>query len=145
MLDEYEVLNYVYKTAKMGKDSTDSLLTTLKNKDNKIVDVVMDVLNSYESFLKRANSLLKSLNEKGKGYNPFATMSADMGIKMKMFKDNSDAAVADMLINGLTMGEIEITKMFSSFEENIDKDVKVLIKDFKDFHTNAIAKLKKYL
>ena len=96
MLDEYEVLNYVYKTAKMGKDSTDSLLTTLKNKDNKIVDVVMDILNSYESFLKRANSLLKSLNEKGKGYNPFATISADMGIKMKMFKDNRDAAVADM-------------------------------------------------
>ena len=50
-----------------------------------------------------------------------------------------------MLINGLTMGEIEMTKMFSCFDENVDRDIKKLIRDFKDFQTNAIDKLKKYL
>ena len=47
--------------------------------------------------------------------------------------------------NGLTMGEIEMTKMISCFDENVDRDIKKLIRDFKDFQTNAIAKLKKYL
>lgn len=145
MLDEYEILNYVYKNAKMGSDSTNTLLKSLENKDNKIIEVVDDILDSYNSFLKKSENLLKQMNEKGKGYSPFTTVSADMGIKMQVLKDNSDSAIADMLINGLTMGEIEMTKMFSCFDENIDKDIKKLIRDFKDFQTNAIIKLKKYL
>ena len=85
------------------------------------------------------------MNEKGKGFSHFTNISADMGIKMQVLKDNSDSAIADMLINGLTMGEIEMTKMFSCFDENVDRDIKKLIRDFKDFQTNAIDKLKKYL
>lgn len=145
MLNEYEILNYVYKNAKMGSDSTNTLLKTLENKDNKIIEVVDDILDSYNSFLKKSENLLKQMNEKGKGYSPFTTVSADMGIKMQVLKDNSDSAIADMLINGLTMGEIEMTKMFPCFDEDIDKDIKKLIRDFKDFQTNAIVKLKKYL
>lgn len=145
MIDEYEILNYVYKNAKMGSDSANTLLKSLENKDNKITEAVNDILNSYNTFLKQSESLLKSMNEKGKGFSHFTNMSADMGIKMQVLKDNSDSAIADMLINGLTMGEIEMTKMFSCFDENVDRDIKKLIRDFKDFQTNAIAKLKKYL
>ncbi len=145
MIDEYDILNYVYKNAKMGSDSTNTLLKSLENKDNKITEVVNDILNSYNTFLKQSESLLKSMNEKGKGFSHFTNMSADMGIKMQVLKDNSDSAIADMLINGLTMGEIEMTKMFSCFDENVDRDIKKLIRDFKDFQTNAIDKLKKYL
>lgn len=145
MIDEYDILNYVYKNAKMGSDSTNTLLKSLENKDNKITEVVNDILNSYNMFLKQSESLLKSMNEKGKGFSHFTNISADMGIKMQVLKDNSDSAIADMLINGLTMGEIEMTKMFSCFDENVDRDIKKLIRDFKDFQTNAIAKLKKYL
>ena len=36
MLDEYEVLNYVYKNASMGATSTKTLLKSLEGKDNKI-------------------------------------------------------------------------------------------------------------
>ena len=34
MIDEYDILNYVYKNAKMGSDSTNTLLKSLENKDN---------------------------------------------------------------------------------------------------------------
>lgn len=80
MIDEYEILNYVYKNAKMGADSTNTLLKSLENKDNKITEVVNDILNSYNSFLKQSESLLKPMNEKGKGFSPFTNVSADMGI-----------------------------------------------------------------
>ena len=145
MLDEYEVLNYVYKNANMGKESTKTLLKSLEGKDNKIINAVIDILNSYEVFLKDAERILKLMNEKGKTYSSFATISVDMGIMMKVSKDNSDSAIADMLINGLTKGEIEITKMLNSLDENIDLEIKKLIEDFKDFQTNAISKLKPFL
>lgn len=144
-MEEYEILNYVYKNAKMGSDSTTTLLKTLENKDNKITDVVNDILNSYDSFLNRTNELLEELNKQGNGFNPIITLSADMGIKMQVTKDNSDAAIADMLINGLTKGEIEMTKKFTTFNDNISNEIKKIIRDFKDFHTNSIKKLKKYL
>lgn len=145
MLDEYEILNYVYKNASMGATSTKTLLKSLEGKDNKIVNAVIDILNSYEVFLKDAERILKLMNEKGKTYSPFTTISADMGIMMKVSKDNSDSAIADMLINGLTKGEIEITKMLNSLDDNIDSEIKKLIEGFKDFQTNAISKLKPYL
>ena len=97
MIDEYDILNYVYKNSKMGSDSTNTLLKSLENKDNKITEVVNDILNSYNTFLKQSESLLKSMNEKGKGFSHFTNISADMGIKMQVLKDNSDSAIADML------------------------------------------------
>ena len=145
MLDEYEVLNYVYKNANMGKESTKTLLKSLEGKDNKIINAVIDILNSYENFEKDAERILKLMNEKGKKYGPFATLSADMSAMMEVVKDNSDTAIADMLITGLTKGEIEMTKMFGTFDEDIDEDIKKIIRDFKDFQSNAIVKLKKYL
>lgn len=144
-MKEYEILNYVYKNAKMGSESTSYLLKELQNKDNKITEVVEDILNSYNDFLEQTNNLLEELNKKGKKLNPFVSISADMGIKMQVNKDNSDAAIADMLITGLTKGEIEMTKQFNVFNEEIDRNIKTLIRDFKDFHTNSIKKLKKYL
>lgn len=144
-MEEYEILNYVYKNAKMGSDSTTTLLKELENKDNKITDIVNDILNSYDEFLNRTNLLLKELNKQGKKYNPLITLSADMGIKMQVTKDNSDPSIADMLIKGLTKGEIEMTKKFTTFNDNINNEIKKLIRDFKDFHTNSIKKLKKYL
>lgn len=144
-MEEYEILNYVYKNAKMGSDSTTTLLKELENKDNKITDIVNDILNSYEEFLNRTNLLLEELNKQGKKYNPLITLSADMGIKMQVTKDNSDSSIADMLIKGLTKGEIEMTKKFTTFNDNINNEIKKLIRDFKDFHTNSIKKLKKYL
>lgn len=145
MLDEYEILNYVYKNAKMGADSTKTLLKSLEMKDNKITEVVSDILNSYESFERKATNLLKAMNEKGKGFSPFTTMQADMGVMMQVSMDNSDSAIADMLITGLTKGEIEMTKLFGTFDQKVDREIKTLIRDFKDFQTNAIIKLKKYL
>lgn len=144
-MEEFEILNYIYKNAKMGSTSTITLLKQLENKDNKITNVVEDILNSYNDFLEQTNKLLEELNKDGKNPNPFTTISADMGIKMQVNKDNSDSAIADMLITGLTKGEIEMTKQFSTFKEDIDKDIKKLIRDFKDFHTNSIQKLKKFL
>ena len=117
-------------------------ISDVKKEDSWVRDFRLD---SYEKFEKDAERILKLMNEKGKKYGPFATLSADMGVMMEVAKDNSDTAIADMLITGLTKGEIEMTKMFSSFDENIDSEIKELIKDFKDFQTNAISKLKPYL
>ena len=145
MESEYEVLDYIYKNATMGYESTMTLLKSLENKDNKIKEVVEDIINSYESFTKDSELLLAKINADGKKTNPLATLSVDMNIIMKTMKDNSDRAIAKMLIKGLTMGQNNMAKVFDNLDHNIDKKVLKLLNNFKDFQTNAIKKLEKYV
>ena len=145
MKTDYEIINYVYKNAKMGYESSLTLLKSIANKENKIKEAVQDILNSYEQFIKESELLLAKINKDGKGYNAMTTMSADMGIKRKVAKDNSDAAIAEMLIKGLTMGQNEMIELFSNIDKEVDHKIIDLINDFKDFQTNAIKKLEKYI
>lgn|SRR5574344_1490306 len=142
---DIELLNYIHENGVMGKDATTSLAEAIKDKDNKIKDVVADIIKSYEQFTKDSEKLLELNAKRIKKPSPIATVSADLSIKFKMLDDNSDAAIADMLIKGLTMGEIEMEKRISSLGESADEDIVNLAEDFKDFQSKAIVKLKKYL
>ena len=122
-----------------------TLLKSIEKKDNKIKEVVEDIINSYESFTKDSELLLAKINADGKKTNPLATLSVDMNIIMKTMKDNSDRAIAKMLIKGLTMGQNNMAKVFDNLDHNIDKKVLKLLNNFKDFQTNAIKKLEKYV
>lgn len=146
METEYEILDYIYKNAAMGYESTITLLKSLQDKENKIKEVVTDILNSYGEFTKESELLLCKINADGKKYNIMATMSANKNIKRKVSKDNSDAAVAEMLIKGLSMGQNNMSKAFENInKKDVDKKVLDLLDDFKEFQINAIQKLEKYV
>ena len=146
METEYEILDYIYKNASMGYESTMTLLKELQDKGNKITEVVTDIINSYSEFTRDSEYLLSKINADGKKLNIMATMSADMNIKRKISKDNSDSAVAKMLIKGLSMGQNNMAKAFDSInKKDVDKEVLTLLDNFKDFQINAMKKLEKYV
>ena len=145
MNENTEVLEYIYKNAKMGAESVTTLINTIHNKDNKLKAVVEEQLKKYEKFVKDSEKILKKQKADFKEYNPMAKMSSWMGIKMEMLKDNSDSRVASMLIQGLTMGVIEMEKKIQEYDKKVDKDVLKIAKDFKDFQQDSIEKLKVYL
>ena len=155
-METNELLNYVYENAKMGKESCDTLLKELDGKENKIIDAVEDILKDYEDFeikAKNIESAKENLRCANIGFNEdnamepnmFARISASMGIKMKTKSDNSDANIADMLIQGLTMGELEMSKKIENSKKSANKASLNLACDFKKFQKNAINKLKKFL
>ena len=146
METEYEILDYIYKNSKMGYQSTMTLLKELESKENKIKEAIQDIINSYEQFIKESELLLCKINADGKEINKMVTLSADMNIKRKVKKDNSDSAIAQMLIKGLTMGQNNMAKAFENItDKEVDKKVLELINDFKDFQVNAIKKLETYI
>ena len=142
-METNELLNYVYENAKMGKESCDTLLKELDGKENKIIDAVEDILKDYEDFEIKAKNMLNEDNAMEP--NMFARISASMGIKKKTKYDNSDANIADMLIKGLTMGELEMSKKIENSKKSANKASLNLACDFKKFQKNAINKLKKFL
>lgn len=145
MNENNELLVHIYKTSEMGVLSTEKLLNTLRNKENKIKNILGDELKEYESFYKKSSKLLKKQNIETKGNSIFIKISSDMGIKMETIKDNSDAAMASMLIEGFTMGITEMKIKIDRYKNICDKKIIKIAKELLQFQENEIDKLKAFM
>lgn len=145
MNENLELLEFIYKTSDMGASTTTDLLNTIKEKDNKIKKEAEDIIKTYEKYLKESEKLLKKSKTKGEDENMFTKAMSTMVIKKEIKNDNSDAHLADMLIQGLTMGNLEINKRIENYKNDADRNTISLAKNFvKDFEDH-IETLKEYL
>ena len=145
MKQNNELLEYIYKTANMGYESTTNLLRSLENKDNKLKKAIEDELKEYEKIVKETKKLLKNNKIDLPKTNIMTKISSYIGINMEVVKDNSDSAIASMLIEGLNMGKIEMEKKIENFEKTANKQIIKLAKDLYEFQNKSIEELKKYL
>ena len=74
-----------------------------------------------------------------------AKMSSSMMMKMDVMKDNSDANIAHILTQGLTMGVVDITSKIDRFKGDADKKIIDMAKDYLKFQKESIDFLKDYL
>lgn len=140
-----ELLLYIYQNVEMGVKSTTQLINLLNKSDNKIKTTVEKQLKGYEKILKKSSSLLKKNKISPQGTNIIAKLSSSIGISMEFMKDNSDAKIADMLIRGFTMGNIDIDKLIDKYKNKVDKDILTLAKELKKFGEENIEYLKSFL
>lgn len=145
MNENSEMLLYIYKNADMGVKSTTKLLKLLNNSDNKIKPIVEEELKEYESFLKKTKTLLKKNKVEPKGTSLLLDLTSSITMNMEFMKDNSDAKIADMLIRGFTMGNIEIDKKIDKYKNVADKSILKIAKELKKFGETNIELLKPYL
>jgi len=68
-----------------------------------------------------------------------------MGISKEVKDDNSDSAIADMVIQGISMGSIEMEKKIAAYKDQIDKEYLSIARDFLKFQQKTINDLKKFL
>ena len=145
MNENNELLMYIYQNADMGVKSTTKLIKLLNNSDNKIKKVVEGELKGYENFLKKSKALLKKNKVTPKGNSILADITSTVALDMEFMKDNSDAKIADILIRGFTMGNIDIDKKIEKYKDDADKDILKLAKELKRFGEINIELLQPYL
>lgn len=145
MNENNELLTYIYQVASMGVKSTTTLINAIKNTNNKIKKIVEDELKEYESFLKESKKLLKKNKIVPKDKCFMVEIMSKMGIKMEMLKDNSDPSIAEMLIQGFTMGVVEMEHKIDRYKENADRSIIKLAKHLLKFQQESIELLKPYL
>ena len=137
-----KLLEEIYKNASMGADSISNLIKELEEKDNKIKKDLEFIKKGYEEFMKKSCKLMKKNKTGPKDENLMIKAMSKMNIKKELKIDNSDAAIADMVIQGISLGNIEIEKGIKNSE---DKDEIKLAKEFIEFSEEKIEKLKNYL
>lgn len=145
MNETNELLEEVYKTAAMGRFSMMKLIEALKEKDNKIKGYLEELLEDYGNYEDQSKKLLLKENIEPMEENAISKLMASMGIQKEVKGDNSDAAMAEMLIQGISMGSIEMEKQIKNYKDRVDKDDMKLAKKFLKFQEKAIEELKKYL
>lgn len=145
MNENMELLNFVYENAEMGVHTLNILSDTLRKRDNKIKGLIEDELKEYNNFLKESEKLLKKNKIEPKKTNLMAKLSSKMGITMETMKDNSDPAIASMVIEGLTMGIVEMQTKIKNYKKLVDKKILKLSIKFLKFQEEEIEKLKIFM
>ena len=140
-----ELIINIYKDSEMGIFTVEQLSQVLNDKDNKIKPLVDDIYNQYKTFQDNAKQLVKEKGYQLEETGLFAKMGANMHIKKEVEKDNSDASIADMLIQGLSMGSIDMEKKLDTYKKEVSNEEYNLGKDFLKFQQKTIEDLKKFL
>jgi len=102
-------------------------------------------LHEYEKFLEICKKELLAHEIKPSSTSNMAKKGASMGIKKEVKYDNSDSSIAEVLIQGISMGSIDMEKKISAYKEEVDKEQLKFAKKFLEFQQDSITGLKKYL
>lgn len=145
MEEKFELLEQVHHDSSIAAYTIEKLLDKLKDKDNKIKAYAEEILKEYQQFEEEARVLLKAGNKEPSDPSLMSKMGSSMGISKEVNDDNSDSAMADMLIQGISMGSIEIEKKLKEYEKDIDKEHKKLARKYLKFQEKTIENLKEYL
>lgn len=145
MKENYELYEHIYQDAEMACYTIEILSKKLKDKDNKIKSILEDILKDYTYYKEKSKEFLEKNNKEVNEKDFKSKIMAKMGIKKEVKADNSDSAIAELLIQGISMGSIEIERKINSYDKEVNKDEIKFAEKFKEFQQKSISKLKKYL
>lgn len=136
------ILNEIHKGAKMGMDSIS--FVSEKVGDENFKDNLSFQYNQYGDVLDQVNDVYKKYGTIPKENNAMTQTMAWTGIQMNTIKDKSNSHIADMLIQGTTMGIIEGRKLLNQ-NPNADEEIKQILNGFVKMQENNVKKLKTFL
>ena len=135
-----ELLNEVYKNTIMGRDSIINLLD--KVSDNGLRSEMTDELSVYRRYAKEASEKLSERGLKPKELPMTAKMGAKMGMVMNTMLDTTTSHLAEMMINGATMGIIDLEKKLN---DGGDGEAERLARDVLRFEKETAERLSTFL
>ena len=135
-----ELLSEVYKNTIMGRDSIINLLD--KVSDNRLRSEMTDELSVYRRFAKEASEKLGERELKPKELPMTAKMGAKMGMVMNTMLDTTTSHLAEMMINGATMGIIDLEKKLN---DGGDGEAERLARDVLRYEKETVERLGQYL
>lgn len=127
--DTIKLLRECNAGIKMGVESIDEVVD--KVKDEKMKKLLTDSKQEHEKLETETTQLLNEYSDEGKDPNPIAKGMSWMKVNIKLGLDNSDATVADLMVDGCDMGVKSLSRylnQYSAAEEKVKDIAKRLIK-----------------
>lgn len=111
-----EMLNYIYQNSQMGEHAVSQLVKSSEHP--KFHSHMETQLAEYQNINRKAKELLNRKGQEEKDISSLAKISSYMSIEMKTMMDNSPSHMAEVMMQGSTMGIIDITKQINRYEDS---------------------------
>lgn len=144
-MEKNEFILYLYKITDMGVKSTKTLLDILKNKDNKILPILDDELDEYNKAYQEVKELMKKRGIEEPNFGILQNLGVSASMHLELMQDNSDTRIANMLIQGYTMGNLELEKQYKKYKKELSEEENKIVDYIKEIQDENIKKLKTYL
>ena len=142
--DNAQMLDKMYKNVKMGSDSMVNILS--KVKDSGLKQELTNQLDQYEKYSKQVAGMIYDEGGTPKEENILTKAGSKIGIELNTMMDSTPSHLAEMVIEGATMGMTDMTKTIREYEnKNCSEGAMKLAKEIAHFEDKSVDSLKKYL
>ena len=139
-----EVLKAVYKNVKMACDSILNLMP--KVHDEKLKSEMTTQISAFDAFASRAAKLLQEVGEKPEEESFVTRMSAKWGAMMDTMRDSSSTHLAEMLVEGATMGVNDMLRVLRESENStVSESALRLARDVCAYEEKLVEEMKSFL
>ncbi len=140
-LPETELLQYIYKTADMGCEGIDAVE---KHAEKKLLQELLRERSQYENIRTDAENMIRQGGEEPSGSGVMAKMSADVMTAGQLMMDDSRSKIAEMMIQGTTMGIVKTIRHLKDYEGD-DEEARGLGERLLRVQEENVEKMKAYL
>ncbi|MDD3919632.1 MAG: hypothetical protein PHO41_00435 [Eubacteriales bacterium] len=141
-MKDTELLLYISKTAEMGviglRDVED------RTKGEGLRTAITQQIHEYEAISKESAALLERVGEKPNDPGLLNRISSEVMTMMKTMNDSSDSTIAEMVIQGNTMGISKIIQHIHDYDGN-DADVRRLADKLLETEQANVEQMKQFL
>lgn len=138
-----ELLNFVYQNSQMGVETLEQLLDITH--DAGLKGVLEKQKKGYEDFHRQAKQMLNENGYDEKGLNAFEKITTYLMVNIQTMTDDSASHIAQMLIEGSSMGITDALKKLHKYEGETEKEIRKLMDQLKQFEEKNVEKLKEFL
>ena len=139
-----DVLLAIYKNVRMAGESIINVMPEVK--DEKLKSDMTVQLSTFEAFASRAAKLLGKEGVKPEEENFLARMGAKWGAMMNTMMDSTSTHIAEMMIEGATMGVNDLLEQMRGAKNGeVSDEAMRLLQDVHDYEERVIKEMKEYL
>ena len=137
-----DLLNSIYKTAKMGEETLKSVLKEVDDTD--LRGDLQTQIAGYTQFCGKAQQEMAKHNAEAHDIPGMTKLSSAMGVKLNTLIDKTPSHIADMVIQVSTMGVVKMTEQLNH-SPNAPSEIRKLTNDLVAFEQGNIERMKSYL
>lgn len=138
------LLQAIYKNVKMASDSILNLMPKIK--DPKLKNDLTVELSVYEAYASRAAKLLAEEGAKPEEEGTVTKLASKWGSMMNTMIDSTSTHIAEMIVEGATMGVNDMLKQIRECENtSVSESAMKLARDVCAYEEKTIEEMKEYL
>lgn len=139
-----ELLEGLYKNVNTETESLTQMISKVKSSE--LSSELTSQLSSYGEFSSKIESEYKSSMGQKPDKSIISSLTSKLGLEMNTLMDSSDHRIAQMVIEGTTMGITDTIRLVREYENsNCRESALSLAKEIVTFQEDAVERTKSFL